>query len=341
MGKKRLALLLALTLCWGLSAPALAYHAGQAQGSAVAMSISHTAYIDGEGVLWTWGRNRYGELGNNSQEDSAQPVRIMEDVASVSVSDGVTAAVKTDGTLWMWGSNYHGQLGNGGGGTLNIYGTSFDRDSDHYIQLSPVKVLEDVAEVYTANTFTAAITTDGTLWMWGDNQYGHLGNGNRGDRIDRYDYVYQTTPLPVLDEVAAVVIGEDADAVAAIRTDGSLWMWGGNQYGQLGLGEDGNARYEVDQGDLPVKIVPYQTVPAEIMTDVAAVSIGANHTAAVKKDGTLWTWGSNDYGQLGNGSTEASPVPVQVMEGVSGVANAREYYSDVRTEGTLWGWGSN
>ena len=143
MKRKLLAMVLALALSLGLSAPALAYRAGGPGTPAVAMSASHTAYIDGGGVLWTWGRGRYGELGRGSQEDSAQPVRVMEDVSAVSVSDGVTAAIKRVGTLWMWGSIYHGQLGNGGGGDLNIHGTSFDRDSDHYIQLTPVQVLED------------------------------------------------------------------------------------------------------------------------------------------------------------------------------------------------------
>ena len=341
MKRKLLAMALALALSLGLSAPALAYRAGGTGTPAVAMSASHTAYIDGDGVLWTWGRGRYGELGRGSQEDSAQPVRVMEEVSAVSVSDGVTAAIKRDGTLWMWGSNYHGQLGNGGGGDLNIHGTSFDRDSDHYIQLTPVQVLEDVAQVHTTGTYTAAIKRDGTLWMWGDNQYGHLGNGGQGDRTDRYHYVYKTTPVQVLEGVSSVVLGEDANAVAVIRTDGSLWMWGDNQFGQLGNGGGGNSRYETDRDDLPPAVTPYQTRPLQILDGVASVSIGANHAAAVKTDGTLWTWGSNAYGQLGNGSTETSYVPVQVLEGVSSASLGWSSTAAVKTDGTLWTWGRN
>lgn len=340
MGGKVRAFVLAIVLCLGLTVPAAAYSMGRVKNSAIAMSISHTAYIDTNGTLWTWGSNRCGELGNNSREDSAKPVRVMEDVASVSVSDNYTAAVRTDGTLWMWGSNYHGQLGNGGKGDLNIYGTGVDHASDHYIRLRPEKIMEDVRAVYTANTFTAAIRTDGSLWMWGDNQYGHLGNGGQGNRTDSYKYVYQTTPVQVMRSVASVTISDDANAVAAIRTDGTLWMWGSNEYGQLGF-DGGNDEYVVEQGGLPPAIVPYQTKPVKVMENVASVSIGANHTAAVRTDGSLWTWGSNWYGQLGNGSTESSTVPVKVMEGVSAVSLGWSSSAAIRTDGTLWTWGRN
>ena len=340
MGKKMTAFVLAVMLCLGLTVPAAAYSMGKAENRAVVMSISHAAYIDADGILWTWGSNRCGELGDNSREDSAKPVQVMEDVAAVSAGDNYTAAVKTDGTLWMWGSNYYGQLGNGGEGDMNIYGTGVDYKSDHYIKMSPEKILEDVKAVYTANTFAAAIKTDGTLWMWGDNQYGHLGNGGGGDRTDSYDYIYQTTPVQIMGDVASITFSDDANAVAAIKTDGSLWMWGSNEYGQLGI-DGGNDEYEIDQGGLDLVIVPYQTVPVKVMEDVASVSIGANHTAAVRKDGSLWMWGSNYYGQLGNGSTEDSTEPVKVMEDVSAVSLAWSSTAAVKTDGTLWTWGWN
>lgn len=336
---KLTALVMALAICLGLGAPAGAYRGGSEELPAVAMSVSHTAYVDAEGVLWTWGRNRYGELGNGSMEDSDRPVRIMSGVAAVSVSDGVTAAVKKDGSLWMWGSNYHGQLGNGGKGDVNIHGTSFDKDSQHFLQTTPVRVLDEVAAVYTANTFTAAVRRDGSLWMWGGNQYGCLGFAG-GEREDRYGYFYQMSPRMVMENVEQVVLSDDANAVAVIRGDGSLWMWGSNEYGQLGF-EGGNEVYDISYLGEHVGEVPYQTEPVKIMEDVAAVSIGANHTAAVRADGSLWTWGRNFYGQLGNGTREDSFAPVRVLEDVSSVSLGWSSSAAVKRDGSLWTWGRN
>ena len=334
--KKRFAALLLAALL-SLTAPALAFRGGGSAAS-LAVSASHAAYVDGGGVLWTWGRNYYGELGSGSQENSAVPLKIMEDVAAVSASDGVTAAVKRDGSLWMWGSNYHGQLGSGGGGDRNIMGTGFDRNSDHYIQTVPVKVLEDVSSVCTVITCTAAIKTDGSLWMWGGNQYGLLGNGGGGDRTDRYGYVYQTTPVKVMEDVAAVVLSGDANAAAAIKTDGSLWMWGANQHGQLGNGGGGDQAYQIEGIEEPV---PYQTTPVKVLEGVRSVAIGANHAAAVKTDGSLWTWGSNHYGQLGSGTTEDAAVPVRVLEDAAAVSLGWSSSAAVKRDGSLWTWGWN
>ncbi|MDE7244597.1 MAG: hypothetical protein K2O18_11590, partial [Oscillospiraceae bacterium] len=112
MNKKLLTFFLAFFLTLTLYSPAGAYSLQIQETFPAAMSLNHAAYIDGSGGLWTWGRNASGELGNGSLENSDVPVKVLDDVADVSLGNGVTAALKTDGSLWMWGSNQYGQLGN-------------------------------------------------------------------------------------------------------------------------------------------------------------------------------------------------------------------------------------
>ncbi len=314
-----------MALILSLTAPAHAYSMQTEASSPVAMSLSHAAYLDGSGTLWMWGSNTTGELGAGNRESSSVPVRVMDGVTAVSLGNGVSAALKTDKSLWMWGSNYHGQLGTKGSGDVNIGGgNNADHASKHYIHTTPVKVMDDVASVQAGSYYTAAIKTDGSLWMWGDNQYGHIGNGAQGDRTDRYDYIYQTEPVKIMEQVSCVTFNEDAHTVAAVRTDGSLWMWGSNFYGQLGSGST------TDSG-----------VPIKVLDGVAAVDLGWSRTAALKTDGSLWTWGWNESGRLGNGSTVDAHLPVKIMDGVAAIGGYQDQAAALKTDGSLWTWGWN
>lgn len=156
--------------------------------------------------------------------------------------------------------------------------------------------MDNVAAVSCGNNYTAAIKTDSSLWMWGNNNYGQLGKGVPGNSV---------IPVKVLDNVAAVSCGRWGHT-AAIKTDGSLWMWGYNNNGELGNGGEGNQKTYTMEG-----LVPLQDVPIKVLDNVIAVSLGRLHTAAVKTNGSLWMWGDNDYGQLGDGSRTTSKIPVK------------------------------
>ncbi|GIO86416.1 chromosome condensation regulator [Paenibacillus faecis] len=182
--------------------------------------------------------------------------------------------------------------------------------------------------VSAGSDHSGLIDANGSLWMWGLNEEGQLGNGGRGNAKTKGDFTYQTVPIKVLNNVVSVSSG--GKNTAAIKTDGSLWMWGKNYYGQLGNGTTKNS-----------------LVPVKVMDNVAAVSLGGSsvtsgYTAAIKTDGSLWMWGANDYGQLGNGTTKDSLIPVKVMDNVASVSLSEfRHAAAIKTDGTLWVWGRN
>lgn len=318
MKRKLFFLALALAICLGLTVPAMA-SGSETMNSPTSVSAGndHSGLIDENGFLWMWGANSYGQLGNDSTKDSLVPVKVMDNVVSVSSVGKNTAAIKTDGSLWVWGANYYGQLGNGS--TKN--------------SLVPVKVMDNVAAVSLGGSpltsgYTAAIKTDGSLWMWGANDYGQLGKGEPGN---------SSVPIKVMDNVATVSLSAYRH-VAVIKTDGSLWMWGSNSLGQLGNGGVGNQEYSDGFNSIPL-----QDIPVKVMDNVAVVSLGAMHSAAVKTDGSLWTWGFNEGGRLGNGlkGTKNVNVPEKVMDDVATVSCGSSHTAAVKTDGSLWIFGNN
>ena len=160
---------------------------------------------------------------------------------------------------------------------------------------------------------SSAITEDGSLYLWGENEFGQLGNGTREN---------SSTPIKIMDNIAAVSLG--ADHSAAITEDGSLYLWGYNWYGQLG---DGTTEHSY--------------TPIKIMDGVAAVSLGYNHSAAITEDGSLYLWGRNYDGQLGDGTTEDSATPIKIMDNVAAVSLGGCHSAAITEDGSLYLWGSN
>ena len=312
-----------LALLLALPAPALAYDgATPDQPNRLSAGLSHTAYVDEHGTLWTWGSNQEGQLGAETQETgvdregnqvavSGISLAVLEDVRSVAAGGDFTVALKTDGTLWAWGGNDYGQLGNG-----TVVSAA-----------QPVQVLDQVTAVSAGDYHVAAIRADGTLWTWGDNLYGQLGDGT-GDSV--------SAPHQVLTDVRFAVMGDYH--AAAISTDGTLYTWGSNLDGQLGTGGLGDTTDEETGAML-------QLTPAAVSLPAAVsnVTVGAGHTAAILSDGTLWTWGRNDAMQLG--LTEAGAQvwePGQIVELVpaQAVSAGTDQTVCLLTDGEVQAWGS-
>lgn len=287
--------------------------------ASVNCGYNHTAALKTDGSLWIWGSKYHTTLGDGSTESSPVPLKIMDNVAAVSCcgdsNTAYTAVIKSDGSLWAWGRNGFGQLGNGSTEDSNV----------------PVKIMENVTAVSCGMGYTAAIKIDGSLWMWGHNVYGQLGNGGVGNCKNTMGQSIQTVPMKVMDDVATVSCGYGH--TAAVKLDGNLWMWGANSRGQLGNGGGGNNEY---------RKLPIQTVPVKVMEGVASASCGYDHTVACGTDGSLWTWGNNYYGELGNGVTEDSSTPVKIMNsGVAAISCGFGHTIVLKMDDTVWTWGSN
>ncbi len=310
----------------------------------------HSAVVKGDGSLWMWGSNSCGQLGDGSYESCEYPIKIMENVAAVSLGEEHSAVIKDDGSLWTWGGNTWGQLGDG------------SRSSSS----SPVKIMDNVVAVSLGEEHSAAVKEDGSLWMWGRSQYGQIGIGLYGVGE------YCAEPVQVMSGVESVSLGYAHSA--AILEDGSLRMWGWNEYGQLGNGKAGETKV---QSPIPIRIMdnvvsislgddhsialtkdgrlnqwgkrigfePGYTsefdTPGEILDDVVGTAAGSGHSAAVRVDGSLWTWGWNACGQLGDEEIRGRTEPQKVLDDAVFVSLGTYHSAAIKSDGSLWTWGGN
>ena len=236
--------------------------------------------------------------------------------SDVSAGGFHSLAVKTDGSLWAWGQNYYGQLGTGM--------RSSQQSASNPI---PERIMEGVTAVSAGQYHSLALKSDGSLWAWGKNHFGEIGDGTyTGVQPGTTTYANndKLTPVKIMDNVTFISAGDDHSM--AIKKDGSLWAWGKNTDGQLGDGTIVN-----------------RTTPVKIMDGAASVSAGSNHTMAVKTDSSLWVWGSNLRGQLGDGTTSARHSPVRILNSVASVSAGRYCSMFIKTDGSLWasGWNNN
>jgi len=241
----------------------------------------HSAAIKTDGSLWSWGAGL--RLGDNSTTARSSPVQTVSggtNWRSVSLGNNHSAAIKTDGSLWLWGVGNIGQIGNNSTATF---------------QSSPVQTVSggtNWRSVSLGINLSAAIKTDGSLWLWGCNTTGQIGNNSAASQSSPVQTVSGGTNW------RSVSLGGHS---AAIKTDGSLWMWGTGTSGQLG--DNSNASQSS----------PVQTVSGG--TNWRSVSLGNYHSAAIKTDGSLWLWGFGSTGILGNNSTTRQSSPVQTVSG--------------------------
>ena len=237
----------------------------------------HTVAIKTDGTLWSWGDNGFGQLGQGDVVKRSSPVQVGAGTTWSKITGGYgkILAIKTDGTLWAWGRNIEGQTGQNN----TIYRSS-------PVQIGSLTTWLTIAGGFDQNL---AIKTDGTLWSWGGNNRGQLGQN--------IDYTI-TRSSPV--QVGALTTWNKLSAsynTIATKTDNSLWSWGYNINGQLGLNDVNNRSSPVQIGSL---------------TTWLNIASGGYNTLSIKTDGTLWSWGGSNYGQLGQNNQTDRSSPVQV-----------------------------
>lgn len=277
----------------------------------VASGSFHSIALKQDGTVWDWGDNSYGQLGNNSNNSSSFPVQVigLTNIIAIEAGSTISIALKDDGTVWTWGPNAWGQLGNG---------TTIDSKV-------PVQVtgLTDVKAIQCGGISCYALKNDGLIWAWGYNENGQLGDGT---------YLNRKTPVQVngLSHIASLAAG--AFHLLALKQDGTVWATGYDVDGELGLGNP----------------TPYGRINVAVqvtnLTDITAIAAGANHSIALKQDGTVWSWGQNLYGQLGyetNDDFNATPSQIGSLSNIASIYAGYYHNIVINQHGATWTWGDN
>jgi alpha-tubulin suppressor-like RCC1 family protein len=276
-------------------------------GGAVIPVLSH--------VVASWGDNALGQLGDGTtvSRSLSRDIAAGGDVVQVAADGTYGLALRSDGSVWAWGFNERGELGDG---------TNTQR-------FTPVQVRSltgVITQVAAGGRFSLALRSDGTVWAWGRNDHGQLGRGTVSD--------HEATParVAVLNHVTKISAGGDFGL--ALRSDGIVFAWGANQVGQLGNGTTA-------ENHVPVKIVG--------LSQVTGISAGRDSSLATETNGisaatSVWAWGTNDHGQLGDGTLTGHATPERVAGlpvYIAGISAGGQFATVLGADGSVWGWGAN
>ena len=314
---------------------------------------NYSLAIDEAGNLWAWGYNRSGQLGDGTNTNSYEPKQIKQDTQfnKIASAYNVSLAIDKAGNLWTWGdgtkepnkietstkfkeisANEDHKL------AIDTLGNIWAWGTNEYAQLGDGTTTSSVnPKKITSNTkfnkisagflYSLAIDETGNLWAWGNNSIGQLGDGTT-TKVTKPKQV--TTDKKFVNVQAGHGSIDTEICNLALDENGKIWSWGKNTYGQLG-----NAQASI----YSTEMLLLNTISHYTKIDTGAYS----HNLAIDKEGNLWAWGDNTYGQLGDRTTTNSDIPKQIMVGTKfKEIAAGEFYSlAIDTAGNLWAWGDN
>ena len=320
---------------------------------------SHTVALRSDGTVWAWGFNNHGQVGDGTRTNRRIPVRVqyLSNITAIAAGNFHTVALRNDGTVWIWGliwdhnftdaptrshtpiqvqglSNVTAIAAGWGytlvlrdDGTVWILGRDLSNPFgdhstiDHYTPIQ-VQGLSNITAIVAGWLHAAVLRDDGTIWAWGDNWDGRLGDGTTTNR-------HIPVQIQGLSNVTAIAAGYRHTVV--LKNNGTVWTMGANDYGQL--------------GNSPSDWDIYQTRPAQVqgLSDITAITAGAWHAVTLRNDGTVWAWGQNWSGQLGDDTTWSryTPMQVQNLSDVKKIVAGFGQTIAFRNDGTVWAWGRN
>ena len=259
----------------------------------LAIGGSHSAAIDSSGDLWMWGNNASGQLGNGqdgADESLAAPINITQqvgnpiydvEIAKIQLGYNFSGAIDVNGNLWMWGHNDNGQLGNEASGTDVISNVPINITAQTGIELEGATM----SEISFGYQISAAIDTNDDFWIWG---------GGIADVVP--DNMTESGSSTTIEGETIVQLSTGYNHVAAIDSDNDLWLWGNNAYGQLGNKSTTNSSD-------PINLTEGVETDPLYEKNITQVSLGGWHSLALTDEGEIYSWGLNEYGQLGNGDS--------------------------------------
>jgi alpha-tubulin suppressor-like RCC1 family protein len=274
----------------------------------VAAGGTHSLALKSDGTLLAWGANGSGQLGDGTQtsRSSAGAVPGLGNIADIAGGYYFSAARGNDGSVWTWGGGYRGPLGLGNDSNVS----------------TPTRVpgLPAIAAISAGPGHVLALASDGTVRAWGNNGAGEVGDGSTVDRL---------SPVAVKGLAGVKAVAAGYEHSLALASDGTVWSWGTNYNGELGDGSSAVLR----------------ALPARIpnLTSVTAIAAGGSFSLALRSDGTVWAWGANWWGQLGDGSgvTQTHPVQVAGLAGIVAISAGGASALALKSDGTVWAWGEN
>ena len=320
----------------GFLVSALAVRAVQVSGGSY-----HSLALSSSGAVYAWGWNGSGQLGNGTTADSHIPVavkvvgtpmagkNITQISAGGSFNDGHSLARASDGTVYAWGRGVYGQLGNG---------TTTDSNVPVAVKtVGTPMAAKTITQISAGAGHSLALASDGTVYAWGQNTYGQLGNNVTTNSSS--PVAVQTTGTPMAGK-SIVNIAAGGYHSLALADDGTVYAWGYNPTGQLGNGATVDSR-------TPVAVKATGTPMAG--KNIIKIAAGVHNSLALASDGTVYTWGRGEFGQLGNGTTTDSNIPVAVKtvgtpmasKTIIGISGGPAYMLAVDSNGKVYGWGRN